>query len=171
MNVAIDVVAPDAGVAVLRTEMRLTRHQATRQVLTKVLLSRIAPTHRVSAGIHAQAARLWVKRVPFVAHPRKRRLVRPRLILYAASIVIVGAVVLFGLSTRATIDLNVLRDRNPTFVRLSDGSIRNAYTLKVINHGNAARNFVLSIEGSPRSKQRSSASKREGGPHRHRHLR
>jgi DUF1365 family protein len=29
-------------------------------------------TQRVSAGIHAQAFALWRKRVPFVAHPRKR---------------------------------------------------------------------------------------------------
>ncbi len=30
------------------------------------------PTHRVSAGIHAQALRLWRKRVPFVPHPDRR---------------------------------------------------------------------------------------------------
>jgi polyferredoxin len=54
---------------------------------------------------------------------------------------------LFGLTTRATIDLNVLRDRNPTFVRLSDGSIRNAYTVKVMNRVNARRTLALAIEG------------------------
>ena len=77
----------------------------------------------------------------------KFRIFRPRLILYAGSLVAVGAVMLFGLSTRATIDLNVLRERNPTFVRLSDGSIRNAYTVKIVNRANAPRDLSLSIAG------------------------
>jgi len=74
-------------------------------------------------------------------------LVRPRVVLYAAALLAVGAVMLFGLTTRATIDLNVLRDRNPNFVRLSDGSVRNAYTVKVMNRSAKARDFRLSIEG------------------------
>jgi cytochrome c oxidase accessory protein FixG len=73
--------------------------------------------------------------------------VRPRVILYAAALVSVAAVMLFGLSTRATIDLNVLRDRNPNFVQLSDGSVRNAYTVKVMNRGAKVRDFRLAIEG------------------------
>jgi cytochrome c oxidase accessory protein FixG len=72
---------------------------------------------------------------------------RPRVILYAASLAAVGAVMLFALSTRATLDLNVLRERNPTFVRLSDGSIRNAYTVKITNRGNVARKVILSLTG------------------------
>ncbi len=75
------------------------------------------------------------------------RFVRPRVVVYAAAIAAVAAVMLFGLTTRATIDLNVLRDRNPTFVRLSDGSIRNAYTVKVMNRVNARRTLALAIEG------------------------
>jgi cytochrome c oxidase accessory protein FixG len=73
--------------------------------------------------------------------------VRPRVVLYALILLAVGGVMLFGLSTRATIDLNVLRDRNPTFVLLSDGSVRNAYTVKVMNRANAPRRFRLSIDG------------------------
>ena len=75
------------------------------------------------------------------------RFVRPRVIVYAVAMVAVAAVMLFGLSTRATVDLNVLRDRNPTFVQLSDGSVRNAYTVKVMNRVNATRSFTLGIEG------------------------
>jgi cytochrome c oxidase accessory protein FixG len=73
--------------------------------------------------------------------------VRPRVILYAVALIAVAGVMLFGLSTRATIDLNVLRDRNPNFVRLSDGSVRNAYTVKVMNRAGKARDFRLEIEG------------------------
>ncbi|NOT42842.1 MAG: cytochrome c oxidase accessory protein CcoG [Alphaproteobacteria bacterium] len=74
-------------------------------------------------------------------------LVRPRVVLYAAVLLAVAALMLFGLSTRATIDLNVLRDRNPTYVELSDGSVRNAYTVKVMNRAATTRDLHLAIEG------------------------
>jgi polyferredoxin len=67
-------------------------------------------------------------------------------VLYTAILAIVGGIMLYGLATRATIDLNVLRDRNPTHVRLADGSVRNAYTVKVMNRAGAARTFAMRIE-------------------------
>ena len=72
---------------------------------------------------------------------------RPRVVLYAVALAATGLLMLVSLTTRATIDLNVLRDRNPTFVRLADGSVRNAYTLKVMNRSARTRAFQLSIEG------------------------
>jgi polyferredoxin len=59
---------------------------------------------------------------------------------------LVGGIMLYGLTTRATIDLNVLRDRNPTHVRLADGSVRNAYTVKIMNRAGEARTFAMRIE-------------------------
>jgi len=61
--------------------------------------------------------------------------VRPRTIFYAAVLSVVSAVMLWGFSQRSPIDLHVLRDRNPTFVILHDGSIRDGYTLKIANRG------------------------------------
>jgi cytochrome c oxidase accessory protein FixG len=74
------------------------------------------------------------------------RLVRPRVLLYAAVLVVVAGIMLFALTTRATIDVNVLRDRNPTHVRLADGSVRNAYTVKVMNRARETRMFAMQIE-------------------------
>ena len=74
------------------------------------------------------------------------RLFRPRVILYAAVLTLVAGIMVFGLSTRATIDVNILRDRNPTHVTLSDGSVRNAYTLKVMNRARDTRTFAMRIE-------------------------
>ena len=68
----IDVVGRASGDLVLRTGMRLDRVPPTRSALTRALVREPLPTHRVSAGIHAHAAQLWRKRVPFVAHPAKR---------------------------------------------------------------------------------------------------
>ena len=75
------------------------------------------------------------------------RLARPRVLLYAAMLGLVGGIMLLSLSTRATMDLSVLRDRNPTFVRLSGGSVRNAYTVKVMNRSNKRREFQIGVDG------------------------
>ncbi len=74
------------------------------------------------------------------------RIVRPRTIIYAVIIAVLGIGILLGLSTRATLDVNVLHDRNPLFVRLSDGGLRNGYTLKILNKDRVAKTFALGIE-------------------------
>jgi DUF1365 family protein len=73
LNLAIDVLRPGTDQAVLKTAVHLARRPASRAALTRSLATRVAPTQRVSFGIHAQAARLWAKRVPIVTHPRKRK--------------------------------------------------------------------------------------------------
>lgn len=77
----------------------------------------------------------------------KVRLLRSRTIFYGAVFVIVSVIMLSALSTRATVEVNVLRDRTPPFVQLSDGSIRNAYTLKIVNKANFEREFVVTFSG------------------------
>ena len=51
---------------------------------------------------------------------------------------------LYSLLTRDRLELNVLHDRNPQFVALSDGSIRNGYTVKLLNMVPAAKRRSLS---------------------------
>lgn len=75
------------------------------------------------------------------------RLIRPRTILYATSITLVGALTLWAVVSRTTLDVNVLRDRNPMFVVLSDGSIRNGYTIKILNKRQEPRRFDLTTTG------------------------
>ena len=80
------------------------------------------------------------------------RFVRPRTVFYAAVLVVVSAIMVFGLATRRTIALDVFRDRNPNFVTLSDGSVRNGYTLKLMNRADMPRDFYLSLTGIHASK-------------------
>jgi len=75
------------------------------------------------------------------------RFARPRTILYAVVLAVVTSVMVFGLSTRRTIDLDVLRDRNPDFVTLADGAARNGYMLKLMNRSNTTRDFYLAVSG------------------------
>ena len=79
----------------------------------------------------------------------ERRLLRPRLTLYAALIVIAGAVMLGALGSRENMQITVLRDRTPLFVQLSNGDFRNGYTLKILNKRGAARRFGVSLAGLP----------------------
>ncbi len=74
------------------------------------------------------------------------RFVRPRTVLYAVVLAIVASIMLLGFVTRRTIDLDVLRDRNPNYVTLSNGDVRNAYTLKLMNRSTRERDFYLSVE-------------------------
>src|SRR5215470_7819837 len=75
------------------------------------------------------------------------RIVRARTVLYAAIIAIVGAVMLYTLATRRTESVSVIHDRNPVFVRLADGELRNGFTVHILNKTLATRDFVLSVEG------------------------
>jgi cytochrome c oxidase accessory protein FixG len=74
---------------------------------------------------------------------------RPRVVLYSAAIAVVGAIMLTALMLRPNVDVNVLHDRNPLYVKLSDGGIRNGYTLKLLNKAYAPRYFRLAVKGLP----------------------
>ena len=77
--------------------------------------------------------------------PLIKRILRPRTILYFVMWAGIGLGIVVSLFMRDSIDLTVARDRNPTFVVLSDGSIRNGYTIKVANQNQEPHDFVLSF--------------------------
>ena len=77
------------------------------------------------------------------------RLIRARTITYAAILAVVSGIMLFALANRSPLDLNVLRDRNPLYVTLSDGSIRNGYAIKILNKSRVETAFALDVEGLP----------------------
>jgi polyferredoxin len=73
---------------------------------------------------------------------------RPRTVLYACLIAALSGLMIWGLFHRPTIAMEIIRDRNPTFVRLSDGAIRNGYTIKILNM-RAARDIYVKVEAAP----------------------
>lgn len=78
-----------------------------------------------------------------------RHVLRPRTILYTALWSAVGIGLLTALFIRSDIDFTVAPIRNPTFVTLSDGSIRNTYDLRLRNKNAEDRPFRISISGNP----------------------
>lgn len=77
------------------------------------------------------------------------RPVRPRTLLYAALLGIVSVVMLVAFALRADTELTVQRDRNPNFVRLSNGDVRNSYAVKILNKRRTPQHVGLEIEGLP----------------------
>ena len=75
------------------------------------------------------------------------RLWRPRTFYYIAIIAALSALMLYGFLSRKPIDLAVIHDRNPLYVKLSDGSIRNTYTVRIANKTHADMVVSLSLSG------------------------
>ncbi len=73
--------------------------------------------------------------------------IRPRTMVYTAIYALLGLGLLAALAMRTDLDVNVLADRNPQFVKLSDGSIRNGYQLKILNKTSNPREFLVMIAG------------------------
>ncbi len=78
------------------------------------------------------------------------RFIRARTLIYIAVIAITGAIMLYSLAARTLLGINVLHDRNPLFVALSDGSVRNAYTVRFLNKRTDLRMIELTVSGVPR---------------------
>jgi cytochrome c oxidase accessory protein FixG len=73
--------------------------------------------------------------------------IRPRTAIYAAMLVVVALAMIVALAMRSDLELHVLRDRAPLFVALSDGSLRNGYTIKILNKARRERSFELGLAG------------------------
>jgi cytochrome c oxidase accessory protein FixG len=81
--------------------------------------------------------------------PPVYRFVRARTLIYTGIIALAGAAMLYALATRSHIEITVLHDRNPLFVTLSDGSIRNAHTVHLLNKRHDISQIELEVQGLP----------------------
>jgi cytochrome c oxidase accessory protein FixG len=77
----------------------------------------------------------------------KTNIFRLRTFYYVAILCIAGSVMLYSLLTRSPLELHVLHDRNPLFVKMSDGSIRNGYDIKILNKTHEDKQYSLTLEG------------------------
>ncbi|GAB6051746.1 cytochrome c oxidase accessory protein CcoG [Magnetospira thiophila] len=79
--------------------------------------------------------------------PTSKRWIRPRTVGYTVLLLAVMAVMVGMFATRSTIEINILRDRAPLFVRLSNGDFRNGYTYKILNMVSQSKTYVLTLRG------------------------
>jgi cytochrome c oxidase accessory protein FixG len=102
-----------------------------------------------------------VEKAGGTSHPVLKTLFRSRTIIYFGIWASIGLAMLFTLGQRTRLDLAVQPDRNPVYVRLSDGSIRNNYTLKIRNMETRPRIVDVYVEGLPGAVIWTPAGKRE----------
>jgi cytochrome c oxidase accessory protein FixG len=80
------------------------------------------------------------------------QLLRPRTLIYAGLLALTGAIMLYGWWNRSILEVNVLPDRVPLYVQLSDGGIRNGYTVKILNKLHEVRTMRLTVRDLPGAK-------------------
>jgi cytochrome c oxidase accessory protein FixG len=75
-------------------------------------------------------------------------ILRPRTVFYSALWVGIGFALVVALVLRAEVEMSVEHVRNPLTVTLSDGGLRNTYTLRLRNKHPEARTYRLTVEGT-----------------------
>jgi cytochrome c oxidase accessory protein FixG len=81
--------------------------------------------------------------------PVWKSILHVRTIVYFAVWGSVGLALLFALGTRDRTGISVAQDRNPPYMLMSDGQIRNSYTLKLLNMEDRPRKMEVVIEHLP----------------------
>jgi cytochrome c oxidase accessory protein FixG len=87
--------------------------------------------------------------VASIKHFNWLTLIRPRTLIYLGAWSLIGLGLVTALLARDRLDVNVLHDRNPVAIKLSDGAVRNGYTIKLLNMVPEPRTIRLSIDGLP----------------------
>ncbi|MFT6333177.1 MAG: cytochrome c oxidase accessory protein FixG [Lentimonas sp.] len=78
---------------------------------------------------------------------KKSKIWRARTFFYLVILIIIGGFILFSLGSKSTLKIDVMANRNPMFVTLSNGDIRNGYTLKISNKSFEDKIYRLEIRG------------------------
>nr|NUR37309.1 cytochrome c oxidase accessory protein CcoG [Sphingomonas sp.] len=81
--------------------------------------------------------------------PAIRTILRPRTIAYFSLWMGIGAAMLFILADRTRLSISAQHQRNPEWVQLSDGHVRNGYTVKLRNMQTRPREMTVSLGGFP----------------------
>ena len=79
--------------------------------------------------------------------PVPRHLVRPRTLIYVAIFLAVAAGMAASLAMRSRLDVTLLADRAPLFVRLANGDIQNGYSIKISNKLREPAEYRIRIDG------------------------
>lgn len=74
-----------------------------------------------------------------------KHVLRPRTLLYTALWSLVGVGLVFALFIRSDIDVTISPIRNPVYITQSDGTIRNAYDLRLRNMADQDRQFQVGL--------------------------
>jgi polyferredoxin len=88
---------------------------------------------------------------------RPTHILRPRIVVYGALLLALALAWGWGVTHRSTFIAEVLRDRNALYRIIENGTVENAYTLKLVNKTDSPARFHVTIEGGPAGAQLRSA--------------
>lgn len=88
------------------------------------------------------------KAVPDAPHLHWRRL---KIIGYGMALIVMTGALLYSIATRTDFEQTVQQVRQPLFVILSDGNIRNRYQIRITNKGSADTIYTIGVRGVPAS--------------------
>ncbi|MBD3671560.1 MAG: cytochrome c oxidase accessory protein CcoG [Gammaproteobacteria bacterium] len=77
----------------------------------------------------------------------KTRVLRTRIWVYAALLLVLLAGLIYAISQRVPLELDVIRDRNSLYETTDTGMVENIYTLKLINMDEAPHTYRIDIAG------------------------
>ena len=77
------------------------------------------------------------------------RILRPRILVYGTLLLLLLVGFGVGIATRAPLLVDVIRDRNALYRVAADGSIENAYLLRIVNKEDRPHVFTVRIDGAP----------------------
>ena len=78
---------------------------------------------------------------------RRQHIVRPRIMVYGAILLLLCGLLVAHISQRVALDLDVIRDRNTLYRETNEGLIENVYTLKILNMDSKSHRYNLWAEG------------------------
>ena len=79
-------------------------------------------------------------------------LLRARVFVYAIILLGSFSALIYGLSTRSNVGLDISRDRNVLYRELGNGDIENHYNLKILNKDRKDHRYQVSVEGLDNAK-------------------
>ncbi|MCU7960799.1 MAG: cytochrome c oxidase accessory protein CcoG [gamma proteobacterium symbiont of Bathyaustriella thionipta] len=85
-------------------------------------------------------------------HHEASPILRPRVIIYAAILLLLLAAMAYAIVSRNPVGLDIIRDRNTLYNETPMGLVENVYTLKVVNMTDHKQTYELSVSGLPESK-------------------
>ena len=77
---------------------------------------------------------------------------RTRILVYGALLVMITAGLLYAISQRIPLELDIIRDRNSLYRTTDAGLVENIYTLKLVNMDEQPHTYRLWISGLPEAK-------------------
>lgn len=76
-----------------------------------------------------------------------RHLLRPRILIYAGILLAICVAFAWGLATRQTVRMDVIKDRSVLSREVEGGLLENVYVLKIINAAEEAKTLELGVSG------------------------